>query len=479
MKLSSLVKDLDSVNFVNFKNINITNLSIRANEIEKNGLFFAIKGNNFDGKSFVYEAIEHGAKAIVTESEIKDIFVPQIIVKDIRIALSVISKTFFNKCDEKLTIIGLVGTNGKTTTSTIIYNILRENGENVGLIGTNGVFINELSLPNMMTTPDPIELFYTFQQMVSFGVKYVVMEISAHAIYYNKVYGINLYSVVYTNISNEHLDFFKTMENYSEIKLNYIKNQKNAIKIVNVDDVYAKPLFNLNNVVSYGLSNPADTFAIDIEMSLKNSKFVCNSLDNILKIESNLTGDYNIYNLLASITLAKKLNIDNKIIENAIKKLKKIDGRWEIFDFPNNNKVIVDYAHTPDGFKKVLTTVKGFRHGRIITLFGCVGYSDKTKRKLMGDVAKKYSDFVVITSDNYTAENFDEIANDIGIKSYYAKIKNRAVAVDFAIKMLDKDDTLLLLGKGVENMQKSINGNEEYNEIELVKNYLKNCEKLV
>jgi len=313
--------------------------------------------------------------------------------------------------------------------------------------------------------------------MVSFGVKYVVMEISAHAIYYNKVYGVNLEAVVYTNISNEHLDFFKTMEYYSEVKLNYIKNQKNATKIINVDDEYSKSLLSLDKVVGYGLANPADTFAIDIELKLSKSSFVCNSLDNVFNIESNLTGDYNIYNLLGAITTAKVLGVDNVVIQNAIKKLKKIDGRWEIFDFPNNNKVIVDYAHTPDGFQKVLTMVKEFRHGRVITLFGCVGYSDKPKRKLMGDIAKKFSDFVVITSDNFSADSFDEIFEDIGITEYYAKIKNRALAVDFAMKMLDKNDTLLLLGKGAENIQKSASGNEDYNEIEIVKKYLSERER--
>lgn len=472
MKLSSLLKNVEVVRTVNFKNINITNLSIKADQIEKNGLFFAIKGNNFDGANFIFEAIKCGAKAVVTEKEIKDVFIPQIIVKDIRIALTIIAKTFFNKCDEKLKVIGVVGTNGKTTTSTIIYNILKANGEKVGLIGTNGVLINDLSLPNILTTPDPIDLFYIFEQMVSFGVKYVVMEISAHAIYYKKVYGIKPEIVVFTNISNEHLDFFETMENYSNVKLNYIKSLKNTIKVVNIDDDYGITLLNESNLFTYGLNNPADAFAIDIDLTLTGCKFLCNVDDEIINISSHLTGDYNVYNLLAAISVAKICKVPTKIINEAITKLQKIDGRWEIFDFPNNNKVVIDYAHTPDGFQKVLTTVRQFRQGRIITLFGCVGYSDKVKRKLMGDMAQKYSDFVVITSDNYSEECFEEITEDIGITKYYAKIKNRAKAVEFSINMLDKNDTLLLLGKGVENTQKSAAGDTEYNEVEFVKNIL-------
>lgn len=476
MKLLSLLKDVEVLDKINFKNINITNLSIRANEITKNGLFFAIKGNNFDGKDFVNEAISFGAKAVITEELINDISIPQIIVKDIRLSLSIISRTFFNKRDKNLKIIGVIGTNGKTTTSTIIYNILKDSGNSVGLIGTNGVFINDLGLPNTFTTPDPIELFYTLEQMVLFNVKYVVMEISAHAIYYNKIHGICPDIIVYTNITNEHLDFFKTMENYSAVKLNYISGCDNSTKIVNVDDEYGKSLLNLPNVVTYGLFNPADTFAIDINMQIDKSFFVCNCLDEVFDVKSNLTGEYNIYNLLASIAVARKLNIDTEVIKKSIKNLKKVEGRWEIFEFPNNNKVIVDYAHTPDGFEKVLSLVKSFRKGRIITLFGCVGYSDKDKRKMMGDIAKKYSDFIVITSDNFSDSTFDEIACDTGINECYAKIKNRAKAVDFSLKMLNKNDTLVLLGKGAETYQKTSEGNEYYNETEFVKNYLKDLD---
>ncbi len=470
MKLSSLLKDVEVQNTINFKNINITNLSIRADQITKNGLYFAIKGNNFDGKTFTSQAISCGAKAVVSEEIIENVDIPQIIVPDIRIALSVISRTFFNKADKKMKIIGVVGTNGKTTTSTILYNLLRDSDNSVGLIGTNGVFIDDLSLPNVLTTPDPIELFYTLEQMALLGVKYVVMEISAQAVYYNKVYGICPDYLIFTNITNEHLDFFKTMENYSKVKLDYI-NSCNSVKVVNIDDKYGNCVLG-ENVITYGLYNPADVFAIDIELGFDSCKFLCNCMDEIIEIDTHLTGEYNVYNVLGAITVARCIGITTESIKQSLKKMMKVDGRWEIFDFPNNNKVIVDYAHTPDGFEKVLSTVRQFRKGRLITLFGCVGYSDKAKRKMMGDLAKKYSDFVVITTDNLGSSDFDEVVADIGITKYYAKIKNRAKAVDFAIKMLDKNDTLLLLGKGAENYQKTTDGREEYNEIELVKSIL-------
>lgn len=473
MKLVKLLKDLDAVGLENYKNVNVKSLAFDSRNIEKGGLFFAIIGNNYDGRDFVDEAVFKGGVAVVTETKLENVFVPQIIVKNVRKALAIISKNFFNRACEKLRIIELVGTNGKTTTSTVLFNILRDAGKKVGLIGTNGVKIMDLDYPAMLTTPDPIDLHYIFEQMLICGVEYCVMEVSAQAIYYDKVFGIEPDAIIYTNITPEHLDFFKTMENYSKTKLNHIISCKNALKIVNCDDKYAKKLLKCENIVTYGLFNPADAFAIDIKMDLKKCSFVANVCDEIMMIECGFIGEYNVYNILSAILLARHYNIDIKIIQNALFNMKKVDGRFEVFDFENNNKVIVDFAHTPDGFKKVLEVIKNLRKGRIITLFGCVGYSDVEKRKKMGDIVKKYSDFVIITSDNYSDGDFERIFNDINITNHYAKIPNRREAVDFGINMMDKGDTLILLGKGAENYQKTKEGDIEYSELQTVKDYQK------
>lgn len=472
MKLLKLIKNIEVEKLINLKNVNIKSLSMDSRSIEKGGLFFAISGNNFNGEMFGAEAEHNGAVAVVSAKAL-DVNIPQVIVKDVRKVMSLISKQFFNNASEKLKIIEVVGTNGKTTTSSIIYQLLKVSGKKVGLIGTNGVFIDDLRLPSFLTTPDPIELNYVFEQMVLMGMEYCVMEVSAQAIYYNKLEGVKPNILVYTNISPEHLDFFGNMTNYANTKLNYIKSQKDAKIVVNSDDKYANELLNMSNVTSYGLYNPADVFAINIKMDLKASSFLCNANDDIINIESRLVGDYNVYNLLAGISVGKLCGLSGGVIEHAIKSFKGVDGRWEVFDFKNNNKVIVDYAHTPDGIEKVLSLVKNLRHGRIITLFGCVGYSNSDKRKQMGDIVKKYSDFVIVTSDNYSDENFDKIFDDIGITKYYAKIENRAKAVGFGINMLDKNDTLLLLGKGAETVQKTRGGDVEYSELKIVKEYQK------
>lgn len=472
MKLLKLIKNIETEKLINYKNVNIKSLSMDSRAVEKGGLFFAISGNNFNGEMFGMEAEHKGAVAIVSSKQL-DVSIPQIIVKDVRKAMALVSKQFFNNSCEKLKIIQVIGTNGKTTTSTIIYHMLRFSGKKVGLIGTNGVYIDNLTLPSFLTTPDPIELHYMFEQMVLMGVEYCVMEVSAQAIYYNKLEGVNPEIIVYTNITPEHLDFFGDMNTYVSTKLNYIKGHQNAKIVANSDDEYAKTLLDMGHVTSYGLFNPADIFAINIKMNLKSSSFLCNANDDILKIESRLVGEYNVYNLLASIAVGKICGMSGDEIKAGIRSFKGVDGRWEVFDFKNNNKVIVDYAHTPDGIEKVLSLVKNLRHGRIITLFGCVGYSTREKRKQMGDIVKKYSDFAIITSDNYSDEDFDKIFDDIGINKYYAKIENRAKAVGFAMNMLDKNDTLLLLGKGAETVQKTKDGNVEYSELKIVKEYQK------
>ena len=473
MKLVKLLGSVETKKLVNFKNINISSLAINSQEIEKNSLFFAIQGNNYNGENFALEAVKNGAVAVVCENEIEGIDCPQILVENCRKAMALIAKSYFHKSDEKLKIVGIVGTNGKTTTATIIYNILKDAGHSVGLVGTNGVLINDLNLPSFLTTPDPIELHYIFEQMVLLNVEYCVMEISAQAIHYNKVEGINPDIIVYTNITPEHLDFFGDFKCYANTKINYILSHKNAKIIVDSDDENAARILHNISCITYGIYNPSDTFAININMTLTKSNFVCNVLDEVFEVNSNFVGVYNVYNILAANTVAKILNIPTISVVKTLQNLKKVDGRWEVFDFKNNNKVIVDYAHTPDGFNKVLSLVKTLRKGRIITLFGCVGYSNSEKRKQMGDIVKKYSDFAIITSDNLSDKDFDKMFREIGITKYYAKIEDRAKAVEFGINLLDKNDTLLLLGKGAETVQKTANGDVEYSEINLVKEYQK------
>ena len=477
MRLKKIIKDLDIIEIKNLKNYNIKSVTHISSDVEKNSMFICINGHNFDGNDFAKVAVACGAKCIVSEKDMNIDKVTVIVVEDVRIAMSVIAKNFYNRCCDKMKIIGIVGTSGKTTTSIMIGNILSSNDNNVGIIGTNGIFINNLRLDNKFTTPDPLELHYVFYQMYSLGVKTVVMEVSAQAIYLNKLYGVYFDIGVFTNISKEHLDFFDTMENYVRCKMNFfnIKNVKEAV--INVDDFYGMEMAYKSNIpcVTYAINEPANSFAIDIRLDLNSTEFVANILDEIIPVSSVMVGNFNVYNLLASMTVAKMLGLNNEQISNAIKSLKPIDGRFNIFE-KDNKKIIVDFAHTPDAIEKTLSIIKNFCKGKIITVFGCVGYSNQEKRIEMGQVVDKFSDYIIISTDNRGDTDFDEICSDIvvGINSCeYVKIEDRSVAITHGIGMLNKDDILCILGKGAENFQKIGDKRIEYSDIEVVKNLLK------
>ncbi len=480
MRLSDIIKKLKCKEIINWQDYNITCLTHNSNETIEGAIFFCIKGNTFDGSKFTQMAIDNGAKVIVSESRLT-VSATQIIVDNVRIAMALMAKNFYGRADEKLTKVAIIGTNGKTTTSYIIANIMSKTDKKVGVIGTNGIYIDGDYLPSNMTTPDPIELYYAMQQMLSFGVEVVVAEVSAHAIYYNKTYGINWDVAVFTNISEEHLDFFGTMDNYVNTKIDYFKSANIREAVVNVDDEYGRIIAKRGNIptITYGLHNPANIFAVNMKMSIRGAKLVVNVDDDILDIRTKLTGEYNVYNIMAAIGACKMLGVDDNSIITALQNMKGVDGRFMVYTMPNNRKIIIDFAHTPDGFDKVLSLIKNLRRGKITTLFGCVGYSDTHKRTAMGKVASKYSDEIIISTDNLGTEDFDVVARDIKsgttLHKVIAEIPDRARAIQFAIERMQPNDTLVLLGKGVENKQ--VIGDEvvPYSDVDEVKKCIRSA----
>ena len=476
MRLNKLLGGVGHNSIINEKNVCVSCLCHNSNCCEQGALFFCIKGENFNGEDYAVDAVKNGAVAIVTECELHDLNVIQILVDNARIAMAEISRRFYDFPDKKLKIISFVGTNGKTTSSHVLCKILQENGKRCGIIGTNGIIIDELSLPSELTTPDPIELYYTLNQMVVLGFEYVVLEASAHAIALNKLYGLKNEVVVFTNISNEHLDFFNSMEEYSKVKMDYVNNRNSNFMVVNADDEYGAKIIKDAKIEfsSYGIFNPASTFAIDIKTSMTGSEFVVNADDNIINVKTKLVGDFNVYNILSAISCAKYFEIDNETIEKAISKLEKVDGRFNVFELSGNRKVVVDFAHTPDGFEKTLSLIRKLRKGKIIVVFGCVGYSDKKKRTLMGQVANKYADYIIITNDNICDAVFNEVNSDVikGITCDIEIIFNREKAVEKALNMMKNNHTLVLLGKGCETYQKIKGEKVYYSDIETVKKYI-------
>ena len=390
--------------------------------------------------------------------------------------MSQISANFFNNCSSKIKITGITGTNGKTTVTQLINHILKTNEFDTSALGTLG-FEGPSGIQNTgFTTPESLELQHIFQTLKFGGITHLNMEISSHALSLNRVDNVDVDIAVFTNLTEEHLDFHKTMENYFKAKLKLFKNlSSDKIAIINNDDKYSQKIINniKAKVLTYGFSYDSDIFPTKINMSLFGSNFFINYKGKSLKVKTHLIGDYNILNILASILACDNLGIDLEKIINSINTLKTIPGRFQSYKTKNNGVVIIDYAHTPDAFDKVLSLVKKIDPKRkIISLFGCGGNRDKSKRPLMAKISEKYSDKIIITDDNPRYESSDKIIDEIisGFKyQKYEIIKNRKKAIEGLINNLNQNDTLLILGKGIENYQIIENKKIYHNDINTVK----------
>lgn len=481
MKLEKLIENLDA-NVVGETDHEIFDITYNSKEVTKGSLFVCIRGENSDGHDFAKDAERNGAAAILCEKQVQ-VNIPQIIVSSTRKALSKVFSCFYDNPQNKLKIIGLTGTNGKTTTSFLIKSILEESGKKVGLIGTQGAFIGKQFFQTGLTTPDPQLLFKLLKQMVDFGVEYVVMEVSAHALALDKTEGIVFEVGVLTNLTQDHLDFFETMENYKRAKFKLFEGNKIKSAVLNFDDEFGRKLAETITVpfLSYSLNNPSDVFAAKIGNKNGKNKFIVNILDNVFDVESNLIGEFNIYNSLAAASVAAMLGCSTKQIKNGLEKLLGVEGRLNRFNLSNGVVAFIDFAHTPDGIEQALNAIRELKFKQIITVFGCSGNRDKDKRHKMGQIAEKLSDYVVLTTDNPRFENPELILDDIEIgmeKTAHTRFVSREQAIEFALTLAKKGDCVAILGKGAETYQ-DINGvNVPYSDFEVVKNFNENlhCE---
>jgi len=363
-----------------------------------------------------------------------------------------------------MTFIGITGTNGKTTTTTLIYKYLRHNNIRATLIGTNGIYINDIHYQSINTTPGIDKLYEIIKISHRLGIKYIIMEVSSHAIVQYRVYGIKFKIKGITNITQDHLDYHKTFKNYKKVKLSFLKKSKIIIN----DQVKTNKLL-INNKYTYGQDN--SYFRIkNINLDNKSSSYTLQIKNKNYNFKTNLLGEFNIYNIILFINTLYLLKIfDYNNIQSFLNNNITIDGRMEIFNY-NNKTIIVDYAHTPDGMEKVLSFVRKTYNNKIITIFGCGGNRDQYKRKIMGNIASIYSDLLIITSDNPRFEDENKIINDIleGVNINYLINKNRKEAIDEGIKLLENYDTLLILGRGNEDNIKVTGLDENGEKITLV-----------
>lgn len=431
----------------------VEGLCYDTRKLKANDVFFALEGRD-GGDKYVYEAVHKGAKVIVSGFWYDG--VPCIQVENVRMTLGKVCFNAYLKSKRVPALLGIVGTNGKTTCSYILSSILNAAGHKTAVIGTLGVKMGEEKFDSNMTTPDTVELFKYLGMLSDKKVEYVAIEVSAHAIYYKKLYPLIPKIAIFTNCTQDHLDFFKSMENYSKTKESFFTDKHTELGIINVDDPLGLKMINSRTFpnISYGLYQPSDAFAINISYNGGYTSFVANICDEVYEVKVPLLGEFNVYNALACMTAATALGINKFDIIDGLKELGEIEGRFNIIN--SDITVIIDYAHTPDGLINILTAVNKLPHKEIISVFGCGGNRDTDKRPKMGEISAKLSNLSIITSDNPRYEVPEAIIEEIvvGVKKVnnrYIKITDRKDAIDFAVRIASPGDIVLIAGKGGEN----------------------------
>ena len=452
----------------------VTSLACDTSSVKPGCLFFCLQGQKFDGHNFFRKAIGDGAVAVVCERPL-DTKALQIVVSDARAAMSQVAKNFYENCADKLKIISIVGTNGKTSTSYILESILNKAGYKTAVIGTNGIFFNGQKYDNPLTTPDPINLHYWFRQMYLNKVQVVIMEVSAHAIALQKMRGVLSDFAIFTNFSQYHLDFFKTMQNYAAVKRSFFSEEYVKNAVVNIDDDLGKIIAGeFANVSTFSTLMPADGVASDISLSADSSNFLLNVYGQSARVTTKLSGKFNVYNVLAAVTCAMSMGVDVDTAAQAVSAITYVNGRNETILRSDGMRVVIDFAHTPDGIENILSYLKSTSKGSLIVVFGCGGNRDKYKRPLMGEKVSAFADFAVLTNDNPRYEDPRAITQDVvsRLTCPYKVILNRSQATEFALSVAKANDTVAILGKGSETYQEIKGKKFPYSDVDVVRNLL-------
>lgn len=470
MKLSQILNGVKVLN--TYDDVEVCDVTQDSRLVKAGFLFVCVKGAAFDGHSVAAEMLEKGAAAVVVERDLG--LHNQILVENSRACFSPICANFFGNPAKKLKLIGLTGTNGKTTTTFLIKQILENVGKKVGLIGTVQNMIGDEIYPAKYTTPDPYELQKLFAMMVEAQCEYCVMEVSSQALAQGRVNGLRFVVGAFTNLTQDHLDYHKTWENYFNAKRILFENSD--IAVTNADDENGLKIvegLDFDKLITYAVNtNNASYIAKNVSFKASGVEYELVG-DTIGRCYCPIPGRFSVYNSLCAAAIALALGVAFEQVLLAIRKSNGVKGRIEVVPCDRDFTIIIDYAHSPDGLENIITSLKEIAKGRVVTVFGCGGDRDKTKRPKMGRIAAELSDFCVVTSDNPRSENPGEIIKDIlegmvGIDTPYEVVEQRRDAIEYAIKNAQKDDIILLAGKGHETYQILPTGTIHFDEREVV-----------
>lgn len=477
MLLQYLIENLTDKVITGDTNIDINKIEYNSQKIEQNDIFVAIKGYKEDGNDYIKEAVEKGAVCIVTEDNLDASKLPNITivrVQNSRIALSLLASKYYDFPARKLKLIGITGTKGKTTTAYMIRDILNASGKKTGMIGTIYNTYGNVCIEASRTSPESLDLQKLLKDMVDAQMEYVVMEVSSHSLVLDRVYGLHFAIGIFTNLSQEHLDFHGTMDNYLLAKSKLFEMCDFAL--VNGDDIHTPRLKKMIKckIATFGLDNAVNITASDVRINNNNVEFKMYVNKMLETIVINIPGRFTVYNALAAIGTCSLLGAQMDAILLALSNIK-VPGRSEIIDVQKTFTVMVDYAHNPSSLEAILSSIKKYVKGRIICVFGCGGNRDKEKRPMMGEISGRLADFTVITTDNPRNEDPSIIMKEIedGVKKtkgLYKIIENRKDAIAFAMRIAWKNDLVLIAGKGHETYQELKNGKRiDFDERKVVK----------
>lgn len=479
MKLQELIREVPVLRITGDPNTEIHELAYDSRKVQDGSLFFCIQGYKTDGHAYAAEAVKKGAAALMVSQIIEHLDVPQIIVADDRLCMALMSANFFGRPSEKMKMIGVTGTKGKTSTTYMIKAIAESYGRKIGLIGTIVDMIGERKIYTEKTTPESLDLQRLLKQMLDEGVDWVTMEVSSHSLELKRVAGIQYDVAVFTNLTHDHLDFHGNMDNYKAAKRKLFDSCRAAV-FNRDDEAYAYMEKGLTcPIIHYGLGDGNEITASDIVNSPSGISYTLHLPKEKLAISVKTPGMFMVYNSLAACAVMHLMGVPSQNLKEGLENILNVPGRFELVDNGGRKfTLILDYAHTPDSLEQTLKTARGFAQERLVTLFGCGGDRDRAKRPIMGEIAGKLSDFTIITSDNPRTEEPSSIIDMIvegmrQTKGRYICIENRREAMRYALQNARPGDLIILAGKGHETYQEIHGVRYPFDEKEVVGELLK------